>query len=541
MTLAAAYYGSALYHLSLWARPPTGLAITWPRPWPGDAGRGTVLEAGEFRFAGEVVMSQSPPWNAAKVGQPYLAALHGFGWLGDLLAAPDDSLYHAAGWTKAWLDQCDAWAPVAWRADVLADRLTAWTEHFGAIARDNDFQAQLMRSYVRQARHLNRVAGKGRPGLRRLAALRGLVIACVALDRPVRLRRALDRLLREVDAQILPDGGHVERAGRAQFNAVRYLVESRDALRAGGIEVPDGLQAAIDRAAPMLRFFRHGDGKLALFNGTNEDEASRIDQLLNRTDARGRTPLAAPDLGFQRLQAGRTLVIMDAGTPAPPAIDGDAHAGTLSFEMSHGKERLIVNCGAYRGPNAEWQTTARATAAHSTLVVADHNSAQIWPEGGLGRRPNEVTCERAEDQGSQWVEASHDGYYAAFGLTHRRRLFLSGEGNDLRGEDRLTGRAGQSFCLRFHLHPSVQVSLIQEGTAALLRLPSGVGWRLRVQGAVISIADSVYLGGDCLRKSRQLALDGHVGANGALVKWALKREQRVESKRTNEGDDGDGG
>jgi len=540
MTLAAVYYGSALYHLTLWARPPVGLAIT-PRPWPGDAARGAALEAGEFRFAGELVLSEAPPWNAAGVGQPYLAALHGFGWLGDLLATPGAGLPEASGWTRAWLDQCDAWTPVAWRPDVLADRLTAWTEHFGAVARDGDFQARLIKSYVRQARHLDRVAGRGRPGLRRLAALRGLVVACVALDRPGRHRRALDRLLREVEAQILPDGGHVERSGRAQLNAVRYLVEARDALRAGGIEVPGTLQSAIDRAAPLLRFFRHGDMRFALFNGTNEDEAWRIEQALARAESRGRPPAAAPHLGFQRLQAGRTLVIIDAGAPAPASIDGDAHAGTLSFEMSHGKERLIVNCGAYDGPNAEWQTTARATAAHSTLVVADHNSAQIRPKGGLGRRPKEVSCERAEDLGSQWVEASHDGYYAAFGLTHRRRLFLSADGNDLRGEDRLAGPAGQNFCLRFHLHPSVQVSLIQDGTAALLRLPSGIGWRLRVQGAVISIADSVYLGGDCLRKSRQLALDGHVGTGGALVKWALKRELRVEPKQTGEGDDGAGG
>ncbi len=223
----------------------------------------------------------------------------------------------------------------------------------------------------------------------------------------------------------------------------------------------------------------------------------------------------------------------------PRGVDRDAHAGTLAFEMSLGKERLIVNCGAYSGPSADWRATTRATAAHSTLVVADHNSAQIWPEGGMGRRPNEVTCERAEDQGSQWIEASHDGYKASFGLVHARQLFLAADGEDLRGEDRLTGPAGQNFCLRFHLHPTVQVSLIQDGAAALLRLPSGVGWRLRAQGAVMSIADSVYLGGESLRKSRQLVLDGHVGSGGAMVKWALRREQRTEPKRPSEsgGDD----
>lgn len=536
MTLATVYYGSALYHLSLWARPPAGLAITWDQPWPGDRGRGAALMDGEFHLARETVRSETPPWDMADASRDFLAALHGFGWLGDLLAAPGAAFYNAGEWTRAWLDQCDAWTPVAWRADVLAERLTVWTEHFGAIARDAEFRERLLQSYARQARHLNRVAGKEAPGLPRLAALRGLLIAWVALGRPARLHRALPRLLREIEAQILPDGGHVERSGRAQAAALRYLIEARDALRAADLDVPSELQSAIDRAAPMLRFFRHADNKFALFNGSDEDDAASIERLLARADAKGRAPVSAPYLGFQRLQAGRTLVIMDTGAPAPAGYDRDAHAGTLSFEMSHGKERLIVNCGAYRGPSAEWRAMTRATAAHSTLVVADHNSAQVNENGGLGRRPRDVTCERAEDKGSQWIEASHDGYKASFDLTHTRQLFLAAEGDDLRGEDRLTGPPGQNFCVRFHLHPGVQVSLIQDGAAALLRLPSGIGWRLRAQGAVISIADSIYLGSETLRKSRQLVLDGHVGSGGAMVKWALRREQRAEPKRPSEGE-----
>ncbi len=539
MTLATVYYGSALYHLSLWARPPAGLAITWDQPWPGDRGRGAALMDGEFRLAGETVRSDTPPWNMADASRGFLAALHGFGWLGDLLAAPGAAFYNAGEWTRAWLDQCDAWTPVAWRADVLADRLTAWTEHFGAIARDVEFRDRLLQSYARQARHLNRVAGKEAPGLPRLAALRGLVIAWVALGRPARLHRAVPRLLREVDAQILPDGGHVERSGRAQATAMGYLIEARDALRAVDLDVPNELQSAIDRAAPMLRFFRHADNKFALFNGCDEDDANWIEHLLARADAKGRPPASAPYVGFQRLQAGRTLVVMDTGAPASAGLDRDAHAGTLSVEMSHGKERLIVNCGTYRGPSPEWRAMTRATAAHSTLVVADHNSAQVSADGGLGRRPRDVTCERAEDKGSQWIEASHDGYKPSFGLIHTRQLFLAAKGDDLRGEDRLTGPAGQNFCVRFHLHPGVQVSLIQDGAAALLRLPSGIGWRLRAQGAVMSVADSVYLGGQTVRKSRQLVLDGHVGSGGAVVKWALRREQRAEPKRQSE-NDGDG-
>jgi uncharacterized heparinase superfamily protein len=534
MSLSTVYFGSALYHLSLWARPPQGLAITWPRAWPGDGARGIELAAGEFRFAGEIVRNPSPPWEAPTMRPEFMAAIHDFGWLADLLATPGGGGFYTAGeWTRDWIEQCDIWTATAWRADVLADRLVAWTEHFDAIARDDEFRARLLTSYARQTRHLGRVAARAAPGLPRLGALRGLLVGWVALGHAGRQRRALDRFLREVAAQILPDGGHVERSPRAQFLAMRYLIDAREALRAAELEVPDELQSAIDRAAPMLRFFRHGDNKFALFNGANEDDPQAIDHLLSRADAKGKAPTSAPYLGFQRLQGGRSLIIMDAGPPPPPGLDSEAHAGTLSFEMSHGKDRVIVNCGAYHGPSMEWRATARATAAHSTLIVADTNSTQIRTDSGMGRRPKQVICERAEDQGSQWVEASHDGYQPAYSLTHVRQLFLSADGDDLRGEDRLDGPAGASFCLRFHLHPAIQVSLIQDGAAALLRLSGGPGWRLRAQGAVMSIAESIYLGGETARKSRQLVLDGHVGSGGALVKWALRREQKKPADSAN--------
>ena len=528
-------YGSAVYHLSLLGRVPSAFALRLDEPWPGQPAHGAALLAGEFRFAGETVSATTPPW-AAATRPPWLARLHGFAWLADLVATGRAAAMEAARhWTADWLDRCDAWDSVAWRADVTGNRLFAWIEHADALAgrrEDAALRARLLASIARQARHLARVATREIPGVRRLAALRGLVAALAALDGERRLERVLTRLEREIAAQILPDGGHVERSPAAQLAALRYLIDARAALRARQTEVPAALQSAIDRAAPMLRFFRHGDGTLGLFNGANEGEGGFVDLVLARAEAKGRPPVSAPYAGFQRLQAGRTLVIADTGVPPVPGLDGDAHAGTLSFEMSHGRERLIVNCGGYHGGNAQWRGVARATAAHSTLVVADTNSSEIRSDGGLGRRPTHVPCERAEDGGSQWLAASHDGYHSAFGLTHARQLFLAGDGDDLRGEDRLTGRAGQSFAIRFHLHPQVQASLTQDGATALLRLPSGAGWRLRAQGAVMSLAESVYLGGGDLRKSQQVLLDGHVGSAGATVKWALRREAKKPPEET---------
>ncbi len=124
----------------------------------------------------------------------------------------------------------------------------------------------------------------------------------------------------------------------------------------------------------MLRFFRHGDGRFALFNGANESDGAIVDRVLNRADAKGRAPATAPHSGYERLRAGHSLVLFDCGKPPPAGLDGDYHAGALAFEMSYGRERLIVNCGAYHGPSAEWHAALRATAAHST---ADRGRYQL--------------------------------------------------------------------------------------------------------------------------------------------------------------------
>ena len=51
-------------------------------------------------------------------------------------------------------------------------------------------------------------------------------------------------------------------------------------------------------------------------------------------------------------------------------------------------------------------------------------------------------------------------------------------------------------------------------------------WRLRSAGAEMSLGESVYLGSGEARKTQQVVLSGTVGAEGAAVRWALRREPR---------------
>jgi uncharacterized heparinase superfamily protein len=266
---------------------------------------------------------------------------------------------------------------------------------------------------------------------------------------------------------------------------------------------------------------RHGDGGLALFNGSKEETSAVVELVLTQAGRGGRAPAALPDGGFQRLQAGRSVLLVDAGVPAPEGVDRYAHAGTLSMELSVGRERLIVNCGAFPAGPAEWRDATRATAAHSTLVIADISSSELKPVG-LGRRPAMVEVQRQEANGAHWLEASHDGWKKLFGAVHRRRLYMAESGEDIRGEDVVEAPSPQPFTVRFHLHPEVTASLQQDGEAVLLRLRSGTGWRLRADGARLSLEESIYLGGLEPRRGEQVVLTGF--ADGPQqVKWAISK------------------
>ncbi len=518
-----------LYRHTLVGHVPADLRLKIGQRWPGDATRGVAILGGEIELAGEVVRNPSPCWHPPAASAEWLAAWHSFEWLADLLAA-GGGRDAARDLVQSWLAENAAGHGVAWRSDVLATRLFGWLSHLDEIAgrdRDHALRRAVLTSLVPQLSHLARTASWEQVGAAKLRALKGLIAGTVALGGPrTRLAKALRALDRELSVQILRDGGHVSRSPSVQLQVLQDLIDTRGAMRAAQIEIPGALQDAIERMAPMLRLFRHGDRRLALFNDSLEEDGVLIDLVLTRSEAKGSAPSHAPDTGFARLQAGESLVLVDTGRPPPAGFDEHAHAGTLSFEMSHGRERIIVNCGAYRGTKSNWSRVARASAAHSVLVVADRNAAEILDDGTLGRIPATVACERAEHEGQQWISATHDGYRERFGLTYTRELFLAADGGDLRGEDRLAGLPGATFAVRFHLHPSVQASLAADEASALLRLPSGAAWRLRAAGAEMSLGESVYLGSGEARKTQQVVLSGAVEPAGATIRWALRREPR---------------
>ena len=279
--------------------------------------------------------------------------------------------------------------PSAWSSDLLSARLRRCLMNSAFLETNSDalFRAHLLRPLNRQAEHLARVLPDGLNGAALLKASIALMLAGALLP-PGFQRRATSGCARAARCwtasctpQILADGGHVERSPAVMLDLLQHLLDLHHVLTLTGRKLPDQLISSIGNLACALKLVTHPDGGLALFNDSTEDESSAVIMTLMRAGATGaveRDLIQLPQTGFHRMAAGRSVLISDAGAPPPHGLDGHAHAGTLSFEFSHGMERMIVNCGAH--PIAEeWRQVQRATAAHSALVVDDTNSSMLLP------------------------------------------------------------------------------------------------------------------------------------------------------------------
>src|SRR4051794_1744353 len=440
-----------------------------------DATRASEIYAGRFAFAGKVVVCDArSPFEGAPPSEDWAVALHGFGWLLHLRAAESAiTRANARALVDEWITLNSAHDPIVWRPDVVARRVMSWLSQATLLLDETDarFYRRFMRSLTRQVRHLRHSVADARDGVPRFQVVIALLSAALCMAGQQRhIRSATKRFSEELQRQILPDGGHISRNPGALLELMTDLLPLRTVFTSRNIAPPPPLLNAIDRMMPMLRFFRHGDGNFALFNGMGPTPTDLLTTILAYDDARG-APLAnAPHSGYQRLESAGTLVLMDAGRGPPMPVSQEAHAGCLSFELSAKQSRIVVNCGLPSTSREGWRQVARATAAHSTVTLNDTSSCRFIDSGPLKRMlfgtpmiggPRQVTVAREEQPDGMLLRASHDGYADIFNVVHQRVLVLSTDGRRLDGEDLFTPASGQAipadrdqFALRFHLHPS---------------------------------------------------------------------------------------
>ncbi|HUO93536.1 MAG TPA: heparinase II/III family protein [Rhizomicrobium sp.] len=499
-----------------------------------------ALLRGRFRFAGDTVeVAEGSVFDKRPPSTSWSLALQEFDWLPPLAAAGGDPARRlATNLMTQWVRRFSRYREPAWAPHVMGRRLINIFAHGRLVLSNSDmlWRSKLFVSLREQCRQLARNVDEAPEGLPRFEAAAALALSGICLDdSDKRLGAGIARLETQLARQILPDGGHASRSPEALLDCYRHVVMVMDALSAVGYRIPQTIISAHDRMAPMIRFFRHGDGALALFNGGKEGSARTIAGLLARDEVRGQPFVFAPHSAYQRLVAGRSLALMDVGLTPEGRFSNDAHAGCLAFEFSAAGQRIVVNCGSASGGQIKWNGALRATAAHSTVTIADTSMASILPRGLardlLGPRllggPTKVETSRQETPSGWRVDARHDGYLRHFGVEHARALTLSPTGNLLMGVDTITPkertrREGLPFAVRFHIHPDLRCSIAQGGDV-LLKMPTGEGWRFHASTGPVGIEESIYLGGDTVRRSEQIVITGAVRDQPVSLSWAFEQ------------------
>lgn len=522
---------TVFYDWSLRGQTPDRLIVRPVDPWRGDAAKAQDLlnAAGVQERTGP--QWQTDWWSPEDADELWISHMHGFGWLRDLrtLGTPH-AREQGRLMIENWLSAYGSWNAQNWRPDITGRRLAMWICHYDFFCGGHDeaFEDQFLSSIVKQAKHLSNTFSMTK-GANRMESLKGLLYAGIALEGYEKwIDQSLKCLEQAIDEQILADGGHVSRSPATMLEILEILVDIRSALTAGAYPVPDHIASTIDSVSAALRLFRYRDRKFGVFNGTQEGDIETIDSILAQAGTHTKAKTSLPDTGFERLECGRSLIVIDTGRAPPAPYDKTAHAGALGFELSYGKERIFVSCGTHPA-NEDWREALRFTAAHNTGCIDYRNSCEIKKDGYFGRKVTKTTCEREQTRDAVLLDASHNGYVALNGITHERKIYMADEGHDIRGEDDFTSTLELmkpvETAIRFHIHPNVKASLVNDGQEVLLRMPGGMGWRFKHSTGVLKLEDSLYLGeGITHRKTQQIVIYGRMSEGDACVKWSLKRE-----------------
>jgi uncharacterized heparinase superfamily protein len=379
-------------------------------------------------------------WNDANVSKLWLYNLHYFD-------APNPRLM------DRWIAENAVGEGNGWEPYPLSLRIVNWIKWHLA---GNTLNAAQRNSLADQARYLSQSIEYHLLGNHLFVNAKALVFAGAFFDGEEAgcwLNTGLTILNAQIAEQVLSDGGHFERS--PMYHALVLedmldLVNLADVF--GTLTKREEWVGCASKMLGWLEQMTHPDGGVSFFNDCAFGIAPELAEVTAYAERLGigaaRVPLG--ESGYVRLSNENTLVLFDAALVGPDYQPGHAHADTLSFELSHKGERVLVNSGTSTYENSPLRHRQRSTAAHNTATVDELDSSEVWNAFRVARRARPLDVQTDHHT---VAEAGHSGYQRLHGaITHRRRLEL--EASQLRVIDRFEGSGVHDVKLFFHLHPA---------------------------------------------------------------------------------------
>lgn len=308
---------------------------------------------------------------------------------------------------------------------------------------------------------------------------------------------------RELDEEFLSDGAHFELSPMYHSIMLRDLIDLvdfsriyRDVLEEAFPGAEARLHDQVNSAREWLAGMVHPDSEIALFNDAAFGIAPSPAEVDKYARAAGLPEVihSWPSLhqfegsGHVRWQRDGWTAFLDVGAIGPDYLPGHAHADTLSFELSLGQERLIVDTGTGVYGDSPERLRQRGSLAHNVVSVDGQNSSEVWSGFRVARRAKVEDLELSFTE-PQRVSACHDGYRRLSGNVTVARTWEYNDGW-LSISDSASGRY-QRAVARFHFGEGVTIEPDGESSYRV-KTASGRQVALRVPVGVHRILNSTY-------------------------------------------------
>jgi uncharacterized heparinase superfamily protein len=444
--------------------------------------------AGELCLLGETRMIAPPAadgtarweksdWAAADA--PLLWRYHLYYWdwawaLASELPAEDARAVFGAAW-GSWHAAVGWGRGPAWYPYPAALRAWSFCGLFAGLVRGSGIEAAYRGELAALTGFLRRNLETDVGGNHLVKNLKALAGLAVFFGDDALLSRTLGRIGRELKVQLLPDGGHYERAPAYHCQVLGDLIDLTGLLSAAGHPIPAELDAAVTAMRSWLGAVLDPAGQVPLLN-----DGFPVDPGPLRPSAPPEGPLhLLPDTGLARIAVGGWHLLVDVGLPCPAELPAHAHADTLGCVVHLDRQPLLVDAGTSGYAAGAARDYERSTAAHNTLDVDGRDSTEVWGAFRAGRRARVRDVQAGVDHRSGvgpgvapvvTVQAVHDGYRGLPGRpAHGRRWTVRAD--ELRVDDTVTGGGRHRVTVRWHLAPGLRLRLERGG--AVVTGPAG--------------------------------------------------------------------
>jgi len=443
-------------------------------------------------------------WNNDKEEKLWLYNLHYFDDLNSFGSQSRKNLQQH--WLNKWIDENPAPLGNGWEPYSLSLRVVNWVK---AFLSGLDVNEKILNSLAQQADFLSQDLERHILGNHLFVNAKALIFAGVYLkgkDADRCLKTGLDIYTKELDEQVLSDGGNFE---LTPMYHVIMLVDLLDLINLWAT-YPNKVNASLvektnqvaTKMLGWLKIMSHNDGEISFFNDTafgitpkNSivfEYATKLglyNPLANSVTTENLTLFNLQNSGYVSVKSNEYSLIADLAQVGPSYQPGHAHADSFSYEFSLGNQRVFVNSGISEYGLSEERLRQRKTAAHNTVVVNNLDSSQVWSGFRVAKRASILNriVNRVVDNNVRF-SAAHNGFKKQGVNCIHQRDWLA-ENTSVTVIDRLIGNYINAVGY-LHLHPEIDVVNITN--EQILLTSNDYDIFIKVSGANVSIEDTTW-------------------------------------------------